>query len=68
MSSRYKNEDSTSDYVGEKQDSNGKKGSTSSNGRDKHYSSTADDMVYNGGSKHKNGSRSSANNSKKTQR
>jgi len=54
--------------VGEKQDSNGKKGSTSSNGRDKHYSSTADDMVYNGGSKHKNGSRSSANNSKKTQR
>jgi len=66
MSSRSKNEDSTSKYVGEKQDSNGKKGSASSNGRDKQYPSTADHMVYNGNSKYKNGSRSSANNSKKT--
>ena len=68
MSSRSKNEDSTSDYVGEKQDPHAKNGSTSSNGRDKQYHSTADDMVYNGDSKHQNGSRSSANNSNKTQR
>ncbi|KAL9314753.1 hypothetical protein ACSQ67_020205 [Phaseolus vulgaris] len=64
--SRSKNIDSTSNNLSDKNDSDGKKGSASSNGKDKQYPTTAHYMAYGGVAKVKNGSRSSGNNSNKT--
>ena len=58
--SRSKNDDSTSYYLGEKKDSDGNKGSSSSNGREKQHRSTADYMVRSEDPKLRNGSRSSS--------
>jgi len=57
--SRSKNVDSPSNYLGDKKDSDGKKGSASSNGRVKEHRSTAENMVHSGDTKLRNGSRSS---------